>query len=143
MYIQLSYITYFKKLNFNYETIIFMTSCIAIEMYASIRSILLIYFIYYFFFNQTQDWNLTWYTDSPRFTPCFEETVLVWLPCSFLWIFSIIEIPRSHQSKFRRIPWGYVNIGKLVSVITFFFLFFKQFPSYLFIKFSATFKCRL
>lgn len=102
-----------------------MISCTAVEIYASIRSILRIYFIYCIFFNQTQDWNLTWYTDSPRFTPCFEETVLVWLPCSFLWIFSIIEIPKSYKSKFRRIPWGYLNIGKLVSVITFFFFVFQ------------------
>uniref|UniRef100_A0AAX7UL15 Multidrug resistance-associated protein 1 n=1 Tax=Astatotilapia calliptera TaxID=8154 RepID=A0AAX7UL15_ASTCA len=33
-----------------------------------------------------QDWNRTWYTDNPDFTQCFQNTVLVWLPCFYLWI---------------------------------------------------------
>ncbi|XP_068192205.1 multidrug resistance-associated protein 1 isoform X2 [Antennarius striatus] len=32
------------------------------------------------------DWNLTWYTTNPDFTHCFQSTVLVWLPCLYLWI---------------------------------------------------------
>uniref|UniRef100_A0A3Q2VXI3 Multidrug resistance-associated protein 1 n=1 Tax=Haplochromis burtoni TaxID=8153 RepID=A0A3Q2VXI3_HAPBU len=32
------------------------------------------------------DWNRTWYTDNPDFTQCFQNTVLVWLPCFYLWI---------------------------------------------------------
>ncbi|XP_061782919.1 multidrug resistance-associated protein 1-like [Nerophis lumbriciformis] len=31
------------------------------------------------------DWNLTWYTAKPDLTQCFQHTVLVWFPCSFLW----------------------------------------------------------
>jgi hypothetical protein len=27
------------------------------------------------------DANLTWYTDTPDFTACFHQTVLVYLPC--------------------------------------------------------------
>ncbi|NXP47639.1 MRP6 protein, partial [Heliornis fulica] len=34
------------------------------------------------------DWNQTWYTDSPRFTWCFESTVVAWSPCAYLWICS-------------------------------------------------------
>ncbi|KAM6249916.1 ATP-binding cassette sub-family C member 6 [Porphyrio hochstetteri] len=34
------------------------------------------------------DWNQTWYTNSPRFTWCFESTVLAWTPCAYLWISS-------------------------------------------------------
>uniref|UniRef100_A0A803T6X8 Multidrug resistance-associated protein 1 n=1 Tax=Anolis carolinensis TaxID=28377 RepID=A0A803T6X8_ANOCA len=31
------------------------------------------------------DWNLTWNTPRPDFTPCFQNTVLAWTPCAFLW----------------------------------------------------------
>ncbi|XP_037669575.1 multidrug resistance-associated protein 1 isoform X1 [Choloepus didactylus] len=31
------------------------------------------------------DWNVTWYTDNPDFTKCFQNTVLVWVPCFYLW----------------------------------------------------------
>ncbi|KAM9305127.1 multidrug resistance-associated protein 1 [Gastrophryne carolinensis] len=32
------------------------------------------------------DANLTWYTDNPDFTKCFQNTVLVWIPCIYLWL---------------------------------------------------------
>ncbi|XP_026871527.2 multidrug resistance-associated protein 1-like [Electrophorus electricus] len=32
------------------------------------------------------DWNLTWYTPHPDLTQCFQHTVLVWLPCLYLWL---------------------------------------------------------
>ncbi|XP_055013931.1 LOW QUALITY PROTEIN: multidrug resistance-associated protein 1-like [Boleophthalmus pectinirostris] len=31
------------------------------------------------------DWNLTWYTERPDLTQCFQQTVLVWSPCIYLW----------------------------------------------------------
>ncbi|NXG80683.1 MRP1 protein, partial [Baryphthengus martii] len=31
------------------------------------------------------DWNLTWHTENPDFTQCFQNTVLVWIPCIYLW----------------------------------------------------------
>ncbi|NXM06912.1 MRP1 protein, partial [Tyrannus savana] len=31
-------------------------------------------------------WNLTWHTEDPDFTPCFQNTVLVWIPCVYLWV---------------------------------------------------------
>ena len=33
------------------------------------------------------DLNTTWYTDQPDFTKCFHSTVLVYVPCVFLWLF--------------------------------------------------------
>ncbi|XP_040430566.1 multidrug resistance-associated protein 1 isoform X1 [Cygnus olor] len=30
------------------------------------------------------DWNLTWHTENPDFTQCFQNTVLVWIPCIYL-----------------------------------------------------------
>uniref|UniRef100_A0A674E9K4 ABC-type glutathione-S-conjugate transporter n=1 Tax=Salmo trutta TaxID=8032 RepID=A0A674E9K4_SALTR len=32
------------------------------------------------------DWNRTWYTDKPDLTECFQNTVLVWFPCFYLWL---------------------------------------------------------
>ncbi|XP_056263509.1 multidrug resistance-associated protein 1 isoform X1 [Pseudoliparis swirei] len=45
------------------------------------------------------DWNRTWYTDNPDFTQCFQNTVLVWLPCLYLWICAPIYLVylRSHD----------------------------------------------
>ncbi|KAM6957261.1 multidrug resistance-associated protein 1 [Aplochiton taeniatus] len=32
------------------------------------------------------DWNRTWYNSNPDLTPCFQNTVLIWLPCLYLWV---------------------------------------------------------
>ncbi|XP_067407154.1 multidrug resistance-associated protein 1 isoform X1 [Emydura macquarii macquarii] len=32
------------------------------------------------------DWNLTWHTENPDFTKCFQNTVLIWVPCIYLWV---------------------------------------------------------
>ncbi|KAK6481811.1 multidrug resistance-associated protein 1-like isoform X3 [Huso huso] len=32
------------------------------------------------------DWNRTWYTPNPDLTQCFQNTVLVWVPCIYLWV---------------------------------------------------------
>nr|XP_046270771.1 multidrug resistance-associated protein 1 [Scatophagus argus] len=32
------------------------------------------------------DWNRTWYTANPDLTQCFQNTVLTWLPCFYLWL---------------------------------------------------------
>ncbi|XP_067676618.1 multidrug resistance-associated protein 1-like isoform X2 [Haliotis asinina] len=34
------------------------------------------------------DTNLTWYNTWPEFTSCFQDTLLVWLPCGWLWLLS-------------------------------------------------------
>uniref|UniRef100_A0A8C6A6W9 Multidrug resistance-associated protein 1 n=1 Tax=Marmota marmota marmota TaxID=9994 RepID=A0A8C6A6W9_MARMA len=31
------------------------------------------------------DWNVTWHTSNPDFPKCFQNTVLLWLPCFYLW----------------------------------------------------------
>ncbi|KAM9346446.1 multidrug resistance-associated protein 1 [Symphorus nematophorus] len=45
------------------------------------------------------DWNRTWYTASPDLTQCFQNTVLVWLPCFYLWVCAPIYLIylRSHN----------------------------------------------
>nr|AYM45159.1 ATP-binding cassette subfamily C member 1 [Carassius auratus] len=34
------------------------------------------------------DWNRTWQTHNPDLTPCFQNTVLFWIPCLYLWLFA-------------------------------------------------------
>ncbi|XP_062999664.1 ATP-binding cassette sub-family C member 6 isoform X2 [Elgaria multicarinata webbii] len=31
------------------------------------------------------DWNRTWYAETPSFSSCFQRTVLLWIPCIYLW----------------------------------------------------------
>ncbi|XP_073979857.1 multidrug-Resistance like Protein 1 isoform X7 [Rhodnius prolixus] len=60
------------------------------------------------------DTDLTWNTDFPLLTPCFEKTVLVWIPCLFLWVFLPFDIYYIYKSKNKNIPWNWRNILKLV-----------------------------
>ncbi|XP_055295156.1 multidrug resistance-associated protein 1-like [Sitodiplosis mosellana] len=59
------------------------------------------------------DLNVTWYTDDPDFTPCFQQTVLVWVPCVFLWLFTPLEIYFMKSSKNRNVPSGFCYSCKL------------------------------
>ncbi|XP_075686275.1 multidrug resistance-associated protein 1-like isoform X2 [Rhinoderma darwinii] len=46
------------------------------------------------------DANITWYTENPDFTKCFQNTVLVWIPCIYLWLcfpFYILYLQRNDQ----------------------------------------------
>ncbi|KAL5244983.1 hypothetical protein ACI65C_012393 [Semiaphis heraclei] len=62
------------------------------------------------------DWNLSWNTADPDVTPCFEKTFLVWTPCLFLWLFSPLEIYYLMNSKYRDIPWNWLNLVKVAGV---------------------------
>lgn len=64
------------------------------------------------FLNQNN--NKTWHTEDPDLTVCFERTVLVWIPCAFLWIFLILEVIYIKHSMDRNVPWGVLNCSKLV-----------------------------
>lgn len=61
----------------------------------------------------SQDANITWYTEDPDLTPCFQNTVLTWIPCIFLWIWSIYQIYVSINSKTKNIPWNALNLMKV------------------------------
>lgn len=68
---------------------------------------------YYFFFQNT---SLAWDVPSqPDLTPCFEKTVLVWVPCGFLWIFGPVEAYFLIKNCDRYIPTSFLNVAKLVS----------------------------
>ncbi|XP_061829744.1 multidrug resistance-associated protein 1 [Nerophis lumbriciformis] len=49
--------------------------------------------------DQFWDWNRSWNTSNPYFTQCFQNTVLVWLPCLYLWLCAPIYLIylRSHN----------------------------------------------
>ncbi|KFQ32034.1 Multidrug resistance-associated protein 1, partial [Mesitornis unicolor] len=52
------------------------------------------------------DWNHTWYTNTPRFTWCFESTVIAWTPCAYLWIcFPFYYLYLRHKNK------GYIRMS--------------------------------
>uniref|UniRef100_A0A8B9FXC7 ABC-type glutathione-S-conjugate transporter n=1 Tax=Amazona collaria TaxID=241587 RepID=A0A8B9FXC7_9PSIT len=55
-----------------------------------------------------EDWNQTWYTNTPRFTWCFESTVIAWIPCAYLWIcFPFYYLSLRHKSK------GYIRMSHI------------------------------
>nr|CAD7428321.1 unnamed protein product [Timema monikensis] len=68
------------------------------------------------------DANLTWYTEDPDLTPCFQKTVLIWLPCALLWGLSPLEAYYILGSRTRDITWNSLNVTKLVITSSLIFL---------------------
>lgn len=63
--------------------------------------------------NTTQTWN----TEDPSFTRCFERSVLVWAPCAFLWVWSLLDIFYMRNAMNRNVPWSWINVSKLVITV--------------------------
>ncbi|CAG7825609.1 unnamed protein product, partial [Allacma fusca] len=59
------------------------------------------------------DLNTTWYTETPDLTPCFQKTVLVGIPCCFLWICAGFEICRRNVVR-DAIPNSVINISSRI-----------------------------
>ncbi|OWK61874.1 Multidrug resistance-associated protein 1 [Lonchura striata] len=54
------------------------------------------------------DWNLTWHTEDPDFTLCFQNTVLVWIPCIYLWLcFPVYSLYLQRHDR------GYIQVSNL------------------------------
>ncbi|KAG7197439.1 hypothetical protein KM043_013293 [Ampulex compressa] len=60
------------------------------------------------------DNDLTWSTDDPDITECFQKTVLIWFPCAFLWVFSAMEVYYLLNSKRKNVPCTWIFISKQV-----------------------------
>ncbi|XP_058792373.1 multidrug resistance-associated protein 1 isoform X4 [Phymastichus coffea] len=60
------------------------------------------------------DTNLTWYTDDPDLTECFQKTSLIWVPCIFLWLCTSFEVYYLLTSKRRNVPVSWLYISKFI-----------------------------
>ncbi|XP_076174831.1 multidrug-Resistance like Protein 1 isoform X2 [Ptiloglossa arizonensis] len=76
--------------------------------------------------NQTMDqfcgtkfWDddLVWNTDDPDIPECFQKTILIWVPCLFLWVFSAIEVYYLINSKRKNVPCTWLYISKQVLIV--------------------------
>lgn len=79
-----------------------------------------------------QNSSLSWYTDDPDLTKCFEKTVLIWIPCLFLWTFASLEVFYILHSKKRDIPWNWLNVLKLVGTGALFMLTVVDLGAYIY-----------
>ncbi|XP_030063833.1 ATP-binding cassette sub-family C member 3 isoform X2 [Microcaecilia unicolor] len=59
------------------------------------------------------DVNVTIYTDSPDLTPCFQNTLLAWIPCIYLWV--VLPFYLLYLKYNRR---GYIVLSRLNRVKT-------------------------
>ncbi|XP_055548416.1 multidrug resistance-associated protein 1-like [Wyeomyia smithii] len=64
------------------------------------------------------DGTLEWRESNPDLTFCFQRVIFQWIPCLFLFIFSIYEIHKYRTSRFRDIPWNWYNLSKMLIVFT-------------------------
>lgn len=57
---------------------------------------------------------MSWDSESPDLTQCFEQTVLVYVPCAFLWVFTLLELYYIKRSGDKNIPRNFLNQSKLI-----------------------------
>ena len=67
----------------------------------------------YFCESEFWDSNLTWYTDRPQLTPCFQSTVLVYTPALSLVLLGAWDLVTCYHSRSRTVPWSGRLIAKL------------------------------
>ncbi|CAC5415770.1 unnamed protein product [Mytilus coruscus] len=56
--------------------------------------------------------NETWNTVDPDFSPCFQKTVILWIPCAILVLGTPIRIFQLSKSQVPALPFTWLNIGK-------------------------------
>jgi ATP-binding cassette subfamily C (CFTR/MRP) protein 1 len=69
---------------------------------------------------------LSWHTENPDLTSCFQKTVLVWTPCIFLWTFSSLEAYYLLNSKRKNIPHTWLFIAKFILTVALILLTFMD-----------------
>jgi len=57
---------------------------------------------------------LSWNTDVPDLTPCFQKVILSWLPPLVLAILTPLEVRACFTSPNRNVPWSWVSVGKVL-----------------------------
>ncbi|GBM74838.1 Multidrug resistance-associated protein 1 [Araneus ventricosus] len=79
----------------------------------------------YFCDSEFWNWDSFWNSDVPTLTSCFRHSVLVFVPCAFLWIASIFNFFRDRYDRsdnFQRkngpSPWTLLTIAKLMLTTT-------------------------
>lgn len=81
------------------------------------------------------DLNITWYTDEPRFSPCFRDTLLVWLPACMFILTVICEcsnIRLAILSGQKTIPWNCFNRTRILLAFLLLSLKLIEFLDYLY-----------
>lgn len=61
-----------------------------------------------------QNKSQTWDTENPTLSSCFEQTVLVYIPCALLWLCSALEIYWMKCSNDKNIKVNFLNTSKLI-----------------------------
>ena len=76
-------------------------------------------------------WNssVSWHTNSPDFTPCFEMTFLAGVPCAFLLVAFPFHFSHLRATNRGVIPRSFLHVGKLVALILMLFLTLMDFAS--------------
>ncbi|GAV06013.1 hypothetical protein RvY_16055 [Ramazzottius varieornatus] len=65
------------------------------------------------------DSGVTWDTpDLPDFTTCFQSTVLIWVPCIFLWIFLPLQLYHVRTRPYRIKQWTWISVSKMTLALT-------------------------
>jgi ATP-binding cassette, subfamily C (CFTR/MRP), member 1 len=49
-------------------------------------------------------------------TFCFKLTTLVYAPCGFLWLFSLLDYSRRKRSRYSDIPWSLLNVSRAIAL---------------------------
>uniref|UniRef100_A0A8C2HJ52 ABC-type glutathione-S-conjugate transporter n=1 Tax=Cyprinus carpio TaxID=7962 RepID=A0A8C2HJ52_CYPCA len=70
--------------------------------------------------NHSTDWNQTWYTHNPELSNCFQNTVLVWAPCIYLWVLSPFYCLHLYCHGRGRLPLSSLCSAKLVRQTAFY-----------------------
>ena len=57
------------------------------------------------------DTSVSWNTQSPDISVCLQKSLLIWVPCGFLWVMAPFLIYRLYRSKSLYIPHTLLNIS--------------------------------
>jgi hypothetical protein len=60
------------------------------------------------------DSKLSWNTTDPDFTECFQSTVLVWIPCAFLWLMLPLKAYSVLYSSMKIDRWTWMSSTKII-----------------------------